>query len=255
MKYIYLSPHLDDAVFSCGGMIWEQVRRGFQVEVWTFFTSDPLEPLSPYAQMLHERWQDTQNPYALRREEDIRALSGLGCKWLHLDYPDCIYRRDKKTHEPLINEDADLFREKFVVDENLVGNMQITLSERLSGEFNLCVPLAIGSHIDHRNTRLAAERIGCDLYYFADYPYAANEIHQLNKCLPRNAIELDTRISAPAITAWQDAIACYASQISSFWSLFDEMNKAIADYASLPLAGKFWKTTPTHKRSSHAKTR
>ena len=35
--WIYLSPHLDDAVYSCGGMLWEQVQRGVQAEVWTIF--------------------------------------------------------------------------------------------------------------------------------------------------------------------------------------------------------------------------
>ena len=35
MHWIYLSPHFDDAVLSCGGMIWEQVHSGETVEIWT----------------------------------------------------------------------------------------------------------------------------------------------------------------------------------------------------------------------------
>ena len=30
MRWIYLSPHLDDAVLSCGGLIFEQSRQGLQ---------------------------------------------------------------------------------------------------------------------------------------------------------------------------------------------------------------------------------
>ena len=41
MKIIYFSPHLDDAIFSCGGIIAHQVNEGKEVAVWTFFTSDP----------------------------------------------------------------------------------------------------------------------------------------------------------------------------------------------------------------------
>ena len=28
MRWIYLSPHFDDAVLSCGGLIWEQTHSG-----------------------------------------------------------------------------------------------------------------------------------------------------------------------------------------------------------------------------------
>jgi len=41
MHWIYLSPHLDDAVLSCGGIIWQQVQSGHQVEIWTICAADP----------------------------------------------------------------------------------------------------------------------------------------------------------------------------------------------------------------------
>jgi hypothetical protein len=36
MRWIYLSPHLDDAALSAGGLIYEQTQAGIQVEIWTF---------------------------------------------------------------------------------------------------------------------------------------------------------------------------------------------------------------------------
>ncbi|MBA4379671.1 MAG: PIG-L family deacetylase, partial [Anaerolinea sp.] len=57
MRWIYISPHLDDAVLSCGGLIWEQSHAGTQVEIWTVCTGDPPEgPLSPFAEVLHAEW-------------------------------------------------------------------------------------------------------------------------------------------------------------------------------------------------------
>ena len=41
MRWIYLSPHFDDAVLSCGGVIFEQSRQGIQTEIWTIFAGSP----------------------------------------------------------------------------------------------------------------------------------------------------------------------------------------------------------------------
>ena len=41
MRWIYLSPHLDDAVFSAGGLIYEQTQAGTPVEIWTIMCGDP----------------------------------------------------------------------------------------------------------------------------------------------------------------------------------------------------------------------
>ncbi|NTU55874.1 MAG: PIG-L family deacetylase, partial [Anaerolineales bacterium] len=41
MRWIYLSPHLDDAVLSAGGLIYEQTRSGTPVEIWTFMCGVP----------------------------------------------------------------------------------------------------------------------------------------------------------------------------------------------------------------------
>lgn len=255
MKYVYLSPHLDDAVFSCGGIIWEQIQQGNKVEVWTFATMDPgSDPLSPFAQLLHSQWKEIENPSAIRRKEDIRALTSLGCSWKHLDYPDCIYRYDRQTGEPLIKKTEDLFPSNYQIDIPLVYNMIRSLEmqmlapllenqqERIVEEpLQFCVPLAVGRHIDHRNTRIAAEHLGRTLFYYADFPYAAKDPDKIMTMVPKGAEAISINLSEKAIAAWQDAIACYTSQISSFWSSLDEMRVAVAEYASQPLTCILWK--------------
>ena len=250
MTIIYLSSHLDDAVLSCGGIMWEQVQQGQRVQAWTFATADPAEPLSAYAQSLHARWNDLKNPSLTRREEDKQALTSLGCGWLHLDYLDCIYRRNNETGEPLIQSDADLFPIHYQVDPVLVNKMARTLEERLNIELethgagiDLCVPLGVGGHIDHRNLRLAAEILGVPLFYYADFPYAAKEPAQVQASLPAGGKPVPHPISTAGVEAWQQAIACYKSQISSFWKSRDEMNQAIQEYASQPFALTLWKNT------------
>ncbi|KAB2956573.1 MAG: PIG-L family deacetylase, partial [Thermoanaerobaculia bacterium] len=53
---LVLSPHLDDAVLSCGGRIADEVARGRDVLVVTVFTADePAEPPSRLAADLRRR--------------------------------------------------------------------------------------------------------------------------------------------------------------------------------------------------------
>ena len=53
--HVLLSPHLDDAVLSCGANIAQQIAGSESVEVLTIFTGHPrLDLLSSYAVKLHE---------------------------------------------------------------------------------------------------------------------------------------------------------------------------------------------------------
>jgi LmbE family N-acetylglucosaminyl deacetylase len=94
MHWIFLSPHYDDAALSCGGIIWEEVRRGAQVSIWTVCAAPPPPGvLSPFAEELHARWKTGPQATDQRRLEDIASCAHLGAAYLHLNLTDCIYRR------------------------------------------------------------------------------------------------------------------------------------------------------------------
>ena len=97
MRWIYISPHLDDAVFSAGGLIFDQVRNSDQVEVWTILcgTPGPIE-LSGFAISLHKSWKSgsAAETVRMRREENDRAVSVVGAKSVYFDFLDSMYRCD-----------------------------------------------------------------------------------------------------------------------------------------------------------------
>jgi hypothetical protein len=67
---IVFSPHLDDAVLSCGGLIHGAAARGEQVRVITVFAGERVPyPLSAFARHLHRKW-DLAAPVPARREEE-----------------------------------------------------------------------------------------------------------------------------------------------------------------------------------------
>ena len=77
-RIVIISPHLDDAVFSLGGLLGAVAHR---CTVLTVFTeADPAGP-TEWARMTG--FEDPVLEYAARRAEDPRAMAMLGCKWVH----------------------------------------------------------------------------------------------------------------------------------------------------------------------------
>src|SRR3989304_1899066 len=90
---VYLSPHLDDALLSCGGLVAQQVAGGDEVTVFTVCAGDsPVGELTPFAYELHRRWGGAGSPMGLRRAEDLVACGRLGASVVHLGFADAIYR-------------------------------------------------------------------------------------------------------------------------------------------------------------------
>ena len=77
---LVLSPHLDDAVLSLGGMMAQKVSSGQSVVVYNLFCAPYHGPLSPAAQRLHEGWGDPEDLAGLRLQEDRQALEVIGAQ-------------------------------------------------------------------------------------------------------------------------------------------------------------------------------
>ncbi len=75
MRWIYISPHLDDAVLSCGGLIREQTSTKTQVEIWTVFSGDPpAGSLSAFANFQHTQWGLGVEASSLRRARGCHCM-------------------------------------------------------------------------------------------------------------------------------------------------------------------------------------
>ncbi len=101
MRWIYLSPHLDDAVLSAGGLIYEQAQAGIPVEIWTIMCGyPPIGEVSAFAEFQHQQWGfgSAEEAMRARREEDQNAAAILGAQAVHFDFLDCIYRRGSRAN-------------------------------------------------------------------------------------------------------------------------------------------------------------
>jgi len=212
MRWIYLSPHLDDAVLSCGGLIYEQSRQGLQTEIWTVFAGDaPDGPLSPLALRCHFDWgiPDVHELVAVRRDEDQAAAAIVGAEVAHFSLPDCIYRRSA-AGEPLYPDEVFVPFHPF--DQGLDADIAAALADELEPDDILVAPLAIGAHVDHRLARLAAERLNRPLRYYADIPYVLRQPELLAPATQGMASDL-CPVSEEGLIAWIAGVAAYQTQM------------------------------------------
>jgi LmbE family N-acetylglucosaminyl deacetylase len=242
-KTVYLSPHLDDAILSCGAILFDQVNaEGKAVEIWTVFAADaPAGELSPFADELHQRWHTEDQGPSLRRREDEAACAILGCRLRHLPFADCIYRFLPDGEARILTND-DLFTFAVEKDQPMLKSLAAYLHEHLPETCELVVPLGVGGHIDHRITRLAAELLHRPLQYYADFPYAGGSPSKVKEQLSAEMHPQRFSPSADGLRAWQDATAAYESQISTFWPSTTAMRNALIDYSRSELGSILWKT-------------
>lgn len=230
MRWIYLSPHLDDATLSCGGLIWEQTHTGIEVEMWTLCAGDPPPgEISPLAQELHTRWQSGSplQTLHLRRAEDQNAARRLGAAARHFPIPDCIYRRDAQENWLYPQE---IFTPLRPAENTLLEQIAALLEKNLTNYDTLVCPLALGGHVDHLLTRAAVERLKRPLWYYADIPYLLRNPQEINQA--SLGLSPNTFFISPAgLSAWQDAIAAYPSQISSLFEDERDMRQRIREYS------------------------
>lgn len=231
MEWIYLSPHLDDAALSCGGLIWEQARSGERVSVWTICAGDPpARELSPFALSLHERWGTFSGSMAARRAEDIASCAVLGADVDHFSVPDCIYRTSPDGSIFLYDSEESLTGPVHPADQPLVDKLGDELRHKLPYSSSVVCPLAVGDHVDHHLVRNAVEGLGRELYYYVDFPYVLETDRAIDELLGDGWRYILHPVSASGLSAWQRAVALHSSQISTFWRGETEMRSELQAY-------------------------
>lgn len=232
--HLFLSPHLDDAVLSCGGLIHQLTSAGDAVTILTVMAGDPPDPLpdSPLIRELHQRWEAGSSPVALRRQEDRDAARILGADVIHLDLPDCVYRTaGGRILYPY--GDDDLFGEVDPEDpaRDWLEQYQPPPAQRMY------VPLAIGNHIDHQLVYDWGKQFA-NVWYYEEYPYAEHSRPQALNLQPQ-AVSL----SEADFHARVEAVACHRSQISTFWRDLNDMETSMRRYVSQQgaLVENYWR--------------
>ncbi|WP_435971632.1 PIG-L deacetylase family protein [Streptomyces sp. Qhu_M48] len=186
---LVLSPHLDDAVLSCGGLLGWAGRRA-PVTVATLFTeaAPPPYTLSARQYLKQTHAGDAEELFAERRAEDRRVLELLEVGSRHVGLVDGLFRRLPRAGPGterlarLLPEVAHVYptyrlhlsRGRVSAHDadtlRAVGETLDALLPARSGGV-LLAPLGVGGHADHVLVRTAAELSGRRIVYYSDFPY------------------------------------------------------------------------------------
>lgn len=186
MRTIYLSAHLDDAVLSCGGLIHNQVKKGRDVEIWTFFCATP--PDKP------------EENYQKRKQEDDLAVSLLGAVPMHYCEQDAFGRGYESAWSSIKEE-----------DEAFILTLARIIEQELKPNDKVMCPLAVGNHVDHVVLRRAAEKLDIPLTYYVDFPYIDYQPEKLDEAVIGLVKHAET-ISPEGLSYWTKAVSEYVSQ-------------------------------------------
>lgn len=230
--HVYLSPHLDDAVLSCGGAIARHTSQGARVLVVTLCTATPpaAGPFSDFAAAMHGRWNlSPEQVVSARLHEDLLALERIGSDSYWANMPDAIYRMpDSYTSNATllglpVASDPQRQRLMSLFDE---------LHARLP-RATFYVPLAIGGHVDHRLVYEAtlAGGWGHSSAYYEDIPYVLarqaleRRMQELQREFVPSIIDIDDHLNRKL-----GAIACYGSQLHELFEGEEQMRARVTAY-------------------------
>lgn len=209
--WTFVSPHFDDVVWSCGGVVASLIRRGEPVRILTVCAARPKAPLTPFAAYLHAVWGLGADPVGARRDEDRAAVAVLGAEPVWLEELDAIYRH------PAYASPAAL---------TLAPRDDDHLAERVAAACGattgtLVFPLGVGGHVDHRaccQAGLAVLRSGARVAFYAELPYAlAPRALEQRLTVLGLALAPEVLDGAADIALKLDAAVCYASQIDAMF--------------------------------------
>ena len=205
-----LSPHLDDAAFSCGGTLALLSRAGWRVVVATLFTRSVATPRGfALACQLDKGLGPKVDYMALRRAEDRAAIHALGlADPVHVPLPEAPHRG---------YESAAMLFGPLLPGDSIAGALREVV-DRLLADYTpnlVLAPQALGGHVDHIHVVEALRSVDRPTVWWRDFPYAdrnpapAEPFRDAMQARPGFAIRLDPKANA----AKRAGCLAYASQL------------------------------------------
>ncbi len=154
---VYISPHPDDAMLSCGGRILQnRDKKQLVINVFTAIYKGKTE---------WDELCDLRNPHPmyLRIREDNKILSSLEVQCRYLNFLDqAVYKNIKDKPRP----------------KSIIEKIEFTLRKKLKKipKAKLFFPFGL-AHQDHKVLREIGERIARDYHvcFYEDIPYALTD--------------------------------------------------------------------------------
>lgn len=193
--FIFISPHLDDAVLSCGGLLEALHTHRKESLVITVFTQASEAPHIRFAKnfLSLSRYSDAHRLFLDRRKEDVKATRMMGAAFVHFNYIDAAWRVRMYDQTAWFSRYIKYFPSITHIyggpksifsgipaarDNILISHITEKLHEYLAKKKHqrilIFAPLGIGGHVDHVIIRTISTNLGYPVLFWEDFPYNAN---------------------------------------------------------------------------------
>lgn len=247
---VFVSPHFDDVVLSCGGTVAMLVAAGVSPTVVTVCGGEITdELLSGFARWKHSRWgiESIDDVLTARRSEEARAAATIGYRGRALGFPDAIYRGERYS------ADLELYATPKEPEAGLVRLIaeEIRSLPEWTDDTTVYVPLAAGAHVDHQIVHEAGQRLaeaGVTVYAYEDTPYAIHTPDGVTRRLADLGSRVGLAQTVPLGRHLGDrlaAIAAYGSQVPVIFRYTNDWQGSVREHAldvgdGLGPAERFW---------------
>lgn len=225
----FISPHLDDAILSAGGLL-SYLSGKTSITLINVFTKPGHKPYTAAAKgfLRHCGFNNADELYKHRYAEDDAVCKKLGIRSIHLGFIDGSFRRRIKTSRvikylakriPEIEHSYPLGRKilRLAKDDQIMAVeikqklLEITKHEKV---FIIFCPLGSVKHMDHVLTRDICMSTFQNVIFWNDYPYI-NKIKKKHLFLKKHSL---TQFSwEKNIEDKKNLIKLYKSQLPSLF--------------------------------------
>ncbi|MBC9929282.1 PIG-L deacetylase family protein [Chitinophaga qingshengii] len=208
MKYQVISPHIDDAVLSMGGLLSQWLEQHICIEILYVFSFSSWVSGSISANAGLQ--PDAHLVTSLRKKEEAAAQQIIPYSCSYLDYADAAVRKGLQP------------------DAEMIAQLKQKIMAFADPDVWCFFPLGLG-HTDHlatRNIGIELLSLGYKIGFYEDMPYMSYQhlryavlhdvLHSLGMKSTVAAIDFEVKLNA---------IRCYRSQVSMEWE------RAITAYA------------------------
>ncbi len=221
-KKLIISPHYDDAVGSCAGMIIED-KNEVQYTIMTIFSQILYNKCSDFAKYLHEDVWRIKDKNVRKKENDEACLI-IGAHHIEAPFFDAIYR--KKDDIWLYPCNGDIF--KGINKKDDIDIIKNYIQTYIGMYDEIYFPSGVGEHVDH----MILASIGKDflkkhnnIYFYLDFSYEEKE-----RCISDELKMKKYYISDYAQSIKEQAITKYQSQINMIFQSIKQIHNFYAKY-------------------------
>lgn len=201
MKHVFISPHIDDAFLSAGGLIINLLERGMEIRIDYIFTITEWTNFESISRKSYST--NKEEITAIRKEEEISINEIISYEYDFLDFLDFPLRKQIETN-----------------DITLVKLIFERLKEKITNTDCIYFPLGL-DHPDHRLIHHIGQiflQEGYKVIFYEDMPY-------MTYCIKDLKSYYDTLIQKKLVCETfqvnfekkRKILECYSSQVSLSW--------------------------------------